>query len=220
MSSIFISHNHRDKPFVRRLAADLGAMGIKAWVDEAEIRVGDSIIAKISIALEELEYLGVVLSPNSVSSSWVREELQQALHSQISERRVKVLPILLSDCSIPVFLRDKLYADFRDEQNYEHALEQILESIGIDKSSVAGAALYDPFSERYGRLEWVYARPKIWHCIYCGWKCEELYNDYFCNICNSIRPFAGGSVTMKMCRNCEQWSLANASFCEWCGQRY
>lgn len=220
MSSIFISHNHKDKPFVRRLANDLGAMGVKAWVDEAEIKVGDSLISKISAGLVEMEYLGVVLSPNSVSSSWVQEELQQALHSQISERKVKVLPILLRDCPIPVFLRDKLYADFRDEQNYEHALEDILKSMGIDTTSGAGATLSDPFSRRFGRLDGLLARPKVWHCVYCGWKCEESYNDYICKSCYMIRPLAGGSATMKACGKCEQWSLAIASFCEWCGEKF
>ena len=41
-------HTSDDKPFVRRLRKDLLAHGIpKVWVDEAEIDVGDSLIAKI-----------------------------------------------------------------------------------------------------------------------------------------------------------------------------
>lgn len=64
----------------------------------------------------------------------------------------------------------------------------------------------------------LHARPKIWHCIYCGWHCNEPHNDYICKQCHQIRPFAGGSATMKECRNCEQWSLAIAAFCEWCGK--
>lgn len=68
MSSIFLSHNHKDKPFVRRLSERLQAYGIRTWVDEAEMRVGDSLISKIEIAIQEFKYLGVVLSPNSISS--------------------------------------------------------------------------------------------------------------------------------------------------------
>lgn len=41
MSSIFLSHNHNDKPFVRRLAHDLQAVGVRVWLDESEIMVGD-----------------------------------------------------------------------------------------------------------------------------------------------------------------------------------
>ena len=130
--SIFLSHNYRDKPFVRTLAQDLTAMGVKVWVDEAELRVGDSLITRISLAIDEMRYLGVVLSPHSVDSRWVREELNQALTNQLAQRATSVLPILLADCQIPGFLRDRLYADFRDPGNYADALQRLLQSIGID----------------------------------------------------------------------------------------
>ncbi|MFO1433971.1 MAG: toll/interleukin-1 receptor domain-containing protein [Candidatus Competibacteraceae bacterium] len=35
MSTIFLSHNHNDKPFVRELANYLRKYGIEVWVDEA-----------------------------------------------------------------------------------------------------------------------------------------------------------------------------------------
>lgn len=46
MSSIFLSHNSKDKEFVRRLANRLESYGVKVWVDEAEIKVGESLIKK------------------------------------------------------------------------------------------------------------------------------------------------------------------------------
>src|SRR5262249_35195248 len=117
--SMFLSHNYRDKIFVRTLAQDLRAMGVKVWLDEAELNVGDSLIAKISSAIDEMKYLGIVLSPHSVSSRWVNEELHQALIGQLSNRGTVVLPILLADCEIPGFLRDRMYADFRNPENYD-----------------------------------------------------------------------------------------------------
>src|SRR5574341_33187 len=131
MPSIFLSHNHKDKPFVRQLANDLATKGIKVWIDEAEIKIGDSLIRKISSGIYEMDFLGVVLSPDSVQSRWVQEELEQALHIQISEAYVKVLPILLHDCKLPGFLLDKVYADFRDENNYQLALEKLVETVGL-----------------------------------------------------------------------------------------
>lgn len=44
----FISHSAKDKPFVRKLAADLVANGVKVWLDEQRILVGDSIPEKIA----------------------------------------------------------------------------------------------------------------------------------------------------------------------------
>lgn len=60
-------------------------------------------------------------------------------------------------------------------------------------------------------------RPKHWHCIACGWRCDQSYNDYLCRQCGAIRPFVGGSATMMQCSQCREWNLALARFCEWCG---
>jgi hypothetical protein len=215
--SIFLSHNHRDKSFVRVLAQDLSAMGIRVWLDEAELKVGDSLITKVSEAIDEMTYLGVVLSPNSVNSRWVKEELNQALVRQLSERDASVLPIMLADCQVPGFLRDRLYADFRDPGDYDNALRRLLTSIGIDLSKGQMATITDPFATRLSRVSRIYARPKAWYCIICGWHCDGLNNDYLCMGCGTVRPFAGDSATLVICAECGEGSLGIASFCEWCG---
>ena len=46
LKSVFLSHNHADKPFVRKLASDLENHDIKCWLDEAEMKIGDSLIQK------------------------------------------------------------------------------------------------------------------------------------------------------------------------------
>ena len=214
--SIFLSHNYRDKPFVRTLAQDLTAMGLRVWVDEAELRVGDSLITSISSAIDEMRYLGVVLSPHSVDSRWVREELNQALTNQLAQRATSVLPILLADCQIPGFLRDRLYADFRDPGDYAEALQRLLRSIGIDNPGQR-ASVMDPFAARFGRIRNFYVRPKAWHCIACGWRSGEDRNDYLCMECGALRPFVGGSATLVICPACGEGSLGVARYCEWCG---
>jgi len=44
-----------------RLASDLKASGAAAWIDEAEINVGDSLIDKISKTIDRVDYLAAVL---------------------------------------------------------------------------------------------------------------------------------------------------------------
>ena len=96
MLSIFLSHNSNDKKFVRRLGKALSKKGIKVWIDEAEIKTGESLLRKISEGIRDMEYLAVVLSPNSVSSSWVQKELETATTLEIKNKRLKVIPILQS----------------------------------------------------------------------------------------------------------------------------
>jgi hypothetical protein len=121
----FISYSHKDAPFVDRLAEDLVAGGVGVWLDRWKIMVGDSIADKIQTALHESDYLLLVLSPHSVSSPWVHDELNAARVRQLESRRVVVLPILYQDCDIPPLLKDKRYADCRGAR-YEQGLRELL----------------------------------------------------------------------------------------------
>src|ERR1700759_4303628 len=122
MASIFVSHNHTDREFARRLAADLKLTGVGVWIDEAEIKPGDSLLDKLESGIREMEYLGVVLSPEAVASRWVRKELNAALQMEFRGGCVKVLPILFRRCEMPVFLLDKIYVDFTDPHRYQFAV--------------------------------------------------------------------------------------------------
>ena len=126
MPNVFISYNHKDKPFVQRLYRDLSALGAQVWMDEVKLEIGDSLFDRIEEGLDETHFLVVVLSPDSVSSSWVREELKQALIRQLAAKDVKVLPVLVRDCVVPGFLREKVYADFRIDSEYENSLDVLV----------------------------------------------------------------------------------------------
>jgi TIR domain-containing protein len=128
---VFLSHCHTDKPFARKLASDLRAAGARVWLDEAEIRVGDSLITKVTEAIDTMDYLAVLLSPEAVASEWVRRELDLALNREIQGKHLLVLPLLLQDCILPGFLVGRLYADFRPTANYEEALQKLLTGIGL-----------------------------------------------------------------------------------------
>lgn len=131
MTSVFLSHNSQDKPFVRRLASDLDAHGVKCWIDEAELNVGDSLIEKIRQGLDSMSYVAVVLSPDSVSSAWVQKEVDVAMNQEIHGKQVKVLPLMYRKCELPGFLLGKKYADFTKDENYEFAFKELVRSIGV-----------------------------------------------------------------------------------------
>lgn len=123
-AKIFLCHSSKDKSFVRRLASDLDLKSVPVWFDEWELQVGDSLIDKISSGITESSWLAVVLSRTSVLSNWVKKELNTALIIELEKKQVFVLPILLEDCDVPIFLRDKVFADFRNE--YIQGLSSLL----------------------------------------------------------------------------------------------
>ena len=54
----------------------------------------------------------MVISRHSANSKWVKKELELALQRGLQEDRVVVLPIVLDDTELLIFLTGKLYADF------------------------------------------------------------------------------------------------------------
>ncbi|MCA9112636.1 MAG: toll/interleukin-1 receptor domain-containing protein [Planctomycetaceae bacterium] len=130
MSSIFLSHNHADKAFAKKLAADLRLHGHIVWIDEAEIEVGDSLVQKIRDGIDRVDFLAAIVSQKSLDSEWVKKELDLASNREIDEKRVVVLPLLLEDVELPGFLKGKMYADFREESNYQEALQFLLRKLG------------------------------------------------------------------------------------------
>ena len=95
--SVFLSHNSQDNEFANRLAGDLSRNGVRVWIDEAEMKVGDSLIKSIQSGIEDMDFLAVILTPESVASPWVEKELNVALTKEIIGKSVAVLPILLRD---------------------------------------------------------------------------------------------------------------------------
>lgn len=133
MSKIFLSHTSTDKPFVRKLAADLRNYGHTVWIDEAEINIGDSLIGKIREGLDSVDFVAAVLSKASIESEWVNKELDIASNREIKEKRVIVLPLVIENVKLPGFLEGKLYGDFSDETKYKEKLDLLLRSLGDSK---------------------------------------------------------------------------------------
>jgi TIR domain len=131
--SIFISYSHKDKEFVDRLLKDLSAENVRAWLDEAEINPGDSIMRKIENGLSEVDYVGIILSNNSVESEWVRKEMDMGLISSLGKQKIGIVPIVIEDCEVPLSLRDLYWADFR--QSYENGLAKLMRTLLQTKHS-------------------------------------------------------------------------------------
>ena len=115
MSRVFVSYSSKDRTLVNRLASDLRSQGAGIWLDLWELLPGDSLKEKIGAAIVQHDYFVIVLTPNSVASTWVSKELGVALIHEIETKSAKIIPVLLQECSIPPLLKDKVYADFRHD---------------------------------------------------------------------------------------------------------
>ena len=83
---VFISHSSADKQFVRSLAAQLKARNIPVWLDEEELLPGSNWQEAITRAIRDASVIIVVVSENSVSSSWQNVEILE--HGNVTCRPI------------------------------------------------------------------------------------------------------------------------------------
>lgn len=142
---VFISYSHEDGRTADAIATALRERTIGVWYDQWEILPGQSITERISEGLGSCNYLVVLLSPASVASRWVRFELEAAMQSEVSDQATTVIPVMLADCTVPLFLADRQYVDFRHDMvsGVAELAASILEHESERPGEVRGAAESD-----------------------------------------------------------------------------
>ena len=161
--SIFVSYSRADADFVNALGAVLARNNANVWIDTWELNVGDSLIDRIQKAIENAGALLVVLSKNSVESEWCKKELNAGLIRELEEKRVVVLPVLIEDCRIPAFLRDKLYADFRTD--FDKGFRDLLAAVAKVTSTEQGRIRTDESNTDWGET-WGFDDDGFFHVDY------------------------------------------------------
>ncbi len=89
---VFISHASEDNAVARSLADGLRVAGLRVWLDETALQLGDSLSEKIDEGLARSRFGVVVLSPNFIAKRWPRQELNGLMALEESGQKV-ILPV-------------------------------------------------------------------------------------------------------------------------------
>src|SRR5689334_12297063 len=90
----FISHNTKQKPWVRLFVRQLRALGVRIFFDEDDIQLGGSIVHSIERAIESSRHVLLVLSTASLDSRWVAAEVAAGLFEDPDAADGRVIPLL------------------------------------------------------------------------------------------------------------------------------
>jgi hypothetical protein len=91
---VFISHASEDKDDVARpLFGALTARGLRVWLDEAELTIGDSLGQKIDEGLARSRFGVVVLSQHFFKKRWTRLELDGLVARETTDGEKVILPV-------------------------------------------------------------------------------------------------------------------------------
>jgi hypothetical protein len=95
--TVFLSYARADSVVVERVADGLRAAGVRVWLDRM-IMADTDWMQEIERELSAADFVAFFISPHSVGSGWAKQELQVALHRQISgEGGAIILPVILAD---------------------------------------------------------------------------------------------------------------------------
>ena len=133
---VFLSHSHKDRNFVARLARMLKSHRVRYWYSAAHIAGAKQWHDEIGRALARCEWFLVILTPDSVRSQWVKRELLFALNEGRYNERI--IPLLRKPCEysrLSWTLPEFQIVDFTG--NFDVGCRQLLRLWGIAHTSPA-----------------------------------------------------------------------------------
>lgn len=151
--SCFISYSTKDQEFADRLYADLQNKGVRCWFAPHDMQGGKKLHEQIDEAIRRYERLLLILSPNSMSSKWVKTEIRNARKREVAEKKRVLFPVRLASYEalrkwklfdgdegedLATEIREYYIPDFSEWKNhdlYVREFEKLLRDLRTDGAS-------------------------------------------------------------------------------------
>jgi uncharacterized protein YjbI with pentapeptide repeats len=145
--SCFISYSTKDEGFAKRLHSRMRDNNLRVWFANEDLKGGYKLHEQIDEAIRVYDKFIIVLSPESLRSKWVMNEVRRTRKAELANNQRKFFPIALIDyrelehweCLDPetgtdlaAEIREYYVPDFRDWKNhdsFEKAFAQLLEGL-------------------------------------------------------------------------------------------
>ena len=125
---VFISHASEDKEAVARpLAEALSKQGVRVWIDEGQLTVGDSLRQSIDQGLARSRFGIVILSRKFFEKHWPKLELNGLAAREVDGQKV-ILPVWHKITREEILLQSPILAD-RLAANSESGLATVVDSL-------------------------------------------------------------------------------------------
>jgi hypothetical protein len=122
MTTYFLSYARADETTALRLANDLIAAGVSVWVDQYDILPSQHWDRAVETAVRGCDGMIVVLSPRSVASPNVADEISVGI-----DDHKRIIPVLIEPCQLPLRMTRMQFIDAT--QDYEAALRKCLAAV-------------------------------------------------------------------------------------------
>src|SRR5579859_5891130 len=136
----FISHAHVDNALCDPYADALVRLGVPHYYDRENPQVGHSLSLALQREIEIAGVLIVLVSPASLASFWVNEEIDMFFALMAEDRSRKIIPIKVAPCDLPPRLKSRWWLDATTLSRNDvlaqltHALEQAAPAVASPQS--------------------------------------------------------------------------------------
>ena len=124
---VFVSYENSDKEFASALSSELERRGLSVWLDKQNLLPGDNWSLEIGKALAKSQAMVVLISPESMRSNRVRQEIEYALGHSSYEHRLFPVEVRPTD-EVPWILRK--FNILKGTHNAERISRMIANALG------------------------------------------------------------------------------------------
>lgn len=132
---VFISYAHEDMEWAKWLHDGFSSRGLNVFWDEAVLRLGDNLAARVEQSLEHSIAVLLLLSRKSLDSAWVKFESSFNWTSTFIEGNRRLIPIIIEKgCEVPTRLRNLRSCEFtqKDDTKLQHLVDDLLSRKKLD----------------------------------------------------------------------------------------
>jgi len=122
MTTYFLSYARADDKQALRFADDLIAAGVSVWVDQYDILPSQHWDKAVETAVRGCDGMIVILSPRSVASPNVADEISVAI-----DDKKAMIPVLIEACQLPLRMTRMQFIDAT--RDYDAALRKCLGAV-------------------------------------------------------------------------------------------
>jgi adenylate cyclase len=131
---VFVSHNVRQKPWVREVVAQWRSLGLRVFFDEDSIEPGEPIDEGIERGLKNSRHVVLMISPQSVESPWVALEASLAIYADADAKKRRLIPVIIETTepeTIKYSIRRLNIIDLSDPKSRQARYRHLLEFLGV-----------------------------------------------------------------------------------------
>lgn len=123
-------YSSEDAQLIEQIGRALHTLGM--WVEQWPLRATDSLVSRVHEHLSGTDRLVIGLSPMSVLARWLRQEVAGGTLIELAAASALnddfLIPVLLRPCEVPIWLRDRVRANFANK-SFDAACQQLYENL-------------------------------------------------------------------------------------------